>query len=157
MVVAHLRPATCTAIADSGSRCRQFPAHGSSLCFWHDPAHAAEATEARRLGGLRRRREHTVTGAYDFQGLDSVPAIRRLLEIAALDALGLDNSLGRVRSIVAVVGAATNLLRTGELESRIETLESALANPAFLPPSLLEGDTQDGIAFEAAPEPEEAP
>src|SRR5947209_1552194 len=83
------------------------------------------------------RREHTVTGDYDFQGLDSVPAIRRLLEIAALDALGLDNSLGRVRSIVAVVGAATSLLRTGELESRIETLESALANPAFVPPSLL--------------------
>ena len=43
--------------------------------------------EARRLGGLRRRREVAVSGAFDFVGLQNVPDIRRLLEVAMLDTL----------------------------------------------------------------------
>jgi hypothetical protein len=39
--------------------------------------------EARRLGGLRRRKERTVAGAYEFQGLATVADIRRLLEMTA--------------------------------------------------------------------------
>ena len=62
----------------------------------HSPEHAAEAAEARRLGGLRRRREVAVTGAYEFPGLQSVADIRRILEIAVLDTLGLENSRGYV-------------------------------------------------------------
>ncbi len=59
----------------------------SKFCFWHDPAHAEEMAEARRLGGLRRRKEKAVEGAYDFGGLVDVSQVRRLLEIAALDTL----------------------------------------------------------------------
>ena len=51
----------------------------------HCPEHAAEAAEARRLGGLRRRREVAVSGAYDFCGLESVGDIRRLLEVGELE------------------------------------------------------------------------
>jgi hypothetical protein len=69
----------------------------SLRCFWHAPDREEDATEARRLGGLRRRRERTVSGAYDFAGLGSVESIRRILEIATLDALGLENSVARTR------------------------------------------------------------
>ena len=48
--------------------------------------------EARRLGGLRRRREHAVAGAYELEGLDDVTQLRRVLTIATLDLLGLDTS-----------------------------------------------------------------
>ena len=48
--------------------------------------------EAGRLGGLRRRREKTVTAAYDLEGLATLDQIRRLLEIAVMDTLGLENS-----------------------------------------------------------------
>ena len=65
------------------------------FCYWHDPKHAVEVAEARRLGGLRRRREATVSGAYDFEGLGSVGHIRRLVEVAVLDTLGLENSIAR--------------------------------------------------------------
>ena len=39
--------------------------------------------EARRLGGLRRRKKRTVAGAYEFRGLATVADIRRLLEARA--------------------------------------------------------------------------
>jgi len=95
-------------------------------CFWHSPDHSAEAAEARRLGGLRRRREKTLSGAYDFAGLESIESIRRILEIATLDALGLDNSIARARVLIAAAMAATNLLKVGEFEERLTALEAAL-------------------------------
>jgi hypothetical protein len=113
----------------------------------HDPAHAAEVAEARRLGGLRRRRELTVQGAYEFHGLESVADIRRLLEVAALDVLGLENSIARARTLVYVAVAATKLLEVGELEQRIAALEAAVhgyqppAEPPFLTGALLSSRT----------------
>jgi hypothetical protein len=102
------------------------PLAESPFCWNHDPANAEPAAEARRMGGLRRRREGTVASAYDFEGLTSVTSIRRVLEIATLDALGLDNSISRARTLIAAAQAAAKLLETGELEERIKTLEGAL-------------------------------
>ena len=39
--------------------------------------------EAQRLGGLKRRKERTVAGAYEFRGLATIADIGRLLEVAA--------------------------------------------------------------------------
>ena len=96
------------------------------FCFWHDPARAEEAAEARRLGGQRRRRERIVSGAFDFEGLDSIPKIRRLLDIAATDALSLDGSVAKIRALVSLAAAATRLLETGEFEERLGAIESVL-------------------------------
>ena len=106
-------------------------------CFWHSPAHEEEAAEARRLGGLRRRREKALSGAYDFTGLGSVEDIRRVLEVAVVDALSLDNSVARARVLIAGAQAATRLLETGELEARIAALEAALG-PGRPPPEPLD-------------------
>ena len=66
------------------------------FCFWHHPDHRAAAAEARRLGGLRRRREKTLEGAYDLaDGLRSVDSILRFVESGAIDLLGLDSSVAR--------------------------------------------------------------
>ena len=95
-------------------------------CFWHSPEHADEAAEARRLGGLRRRREATLAGAYEVEGLHTLPNIRRLLEIAALDALGLDNSIARSRALAYLAQVAVKLLEVGELEARLAAVEAAV-------------------------------
>ena len=79
-------------------------------CFWHSPDTTEEAAEARRLGGLRRKRERTVAAAYDLAGLDDITAIRRVLEIALLDTLGLDNSVARSRVLIGGAAAAVKLL-----------------------------------------------
>jgi len=65
-------------------------------------------------------------GAYVFEGLDSVQSIRRLVEIAAIDLLGLENSIVRSRTLISAAVAAAKLLETGELEARIATLETAI-------------------------------
>jgi hypothetical protein len=116
----------CTHELPDGRLCRATPLRDGRFCFWHDPEKEEEAAEARRLGGLRRRREKTVSGAYDFAGLGSIEAIRRILEIATIDALGLDNSIARSRVLISAALAATRLLEAGELEERIAALEAAI-------------------------------
>jgi hypothetical protein len=64
------------------------PLHERPYCFSHDPERAEEAAEARRLGGLRRRKEGTIAVAYDLPGLESVAGIRRLLDIVFPTGLG---------------------------------------------------------------------
>jgi hypothetical protein len=113
----------------------------------HAPEHAEEATEARRLGGLRRRREGTVAGAYEFGGLESVAGIRRLLEVAAVDTLGLDNSIARTLAYLAMVAA--KLLETGELEQRISSLEAAVHRQRALPEPMFDVEPDDEFSSEA--------
>jgi len=48
------------------------PMHDKGLCFFRDPETQEAAAEARRLGGLRRRKESTIVGAYEVGELDSV-------------------------------------------------------------------------------------
>src|SRR5216117_2676016 len=115
---------TCLGQLPDGRRCRSWPIRGEPYCLWHSPDREDEATEARRLGGLRRRREKTVSGAYDFVGLDTIQSIRRLVEIAAIDTLGLENSIVRSRTLLSSALAAARLLEVGELEVRIATLEA---------------------------------
>jgi hypothetical protein len=97
-----------------------------AYCLFHSPDHSAEAAEARRLGGLRRRRETTLAVAYDFAGLGSTESIGRIIEIATLDALGLENSIARCRVLIAAALAASRLLEVGELEARLAALEAAV-------------------------------
>ena len=77
-------------------------------------------------GGLRRRKEKTLSGAYEFQGLSSVPDIRRLLEIAVIDTLALDNSVARARTLAYLAQTALKCLEVGELEERVAMLEAAV-------------------------------
>lgn len=82
--------------------------------------------EARRLGGQRRRRERVVSGAFNFEGLGSVPEIGRLLVVAVTD-VGLENSIARARTLAYLAQTATKLLEIGEIEDRLEKLESIVS------------------------------
>lgn len=128
---------TCTHMKEDGQRCGAPPLRGEDRCFWHSPEHVEEAAAARKLGGQRRRREGTLSGAYDFEDLSTVEGIRRLLYIAAYDALSLDNSVARCRTIIACAQAAAKLLHDGELEGQLQAIAGALSartrepTPAF--------------------------
>jgi len=99
---------------------------GWGLLLRHSPEFAAEMQEARRLGGLRRRRERTVTSAYDIDGFASVAQLQRVLEIVIIDGLGLENSPARGRLLIAAVLAGAKLLEVGELAERLTNVEAAL-------------------------------
>jgi len=114
-------------VKDDGQSCRAPRLRDSEFCFWHSPEHADEVAEARRLGGLRRRREKAVSGAYDFDGLADVAQVQRLLEIACLDTLSLENSVARSRTLAYLAQVALKALEVGELAERIEALERLVA------------------------------
>jgi hypothetical protein len=107
----------CSFEHPDGRSCGPPPLRSGKFCYWHAPEKGEEAAEARRLGGLRRRREKMVARAYDITGLDSVDNIRRVLKIAALDALGLVNSVARTRVLIAGALAAARLLEAASFGS----------------------------------------
>jgi len=96
------------------------------FCFWHSPKYKEDADKARSLGGQRRRREGTVAAAYDFEGLETIPQIRRLLEVAVADTLSLENSIARSRALAYLAQVAVMLLEKGEHEERLEAIEAVL-------------------------------
>ncbi len=117
---------TCEANNDRGEPCKAAPLREGAFCVFHDPEHAEVVQEARRAGGQRRKREATLATAYDFEGLTSIQEIRRLIEVAAYDALGLDNTINRVRALGYLAQVAVTLLEKGEIEERLTEVEAAL-------------------------------
>jgi hypothetical protein len=128
---------SCTFVMPDGRACRAGPQRDRPFCFSHDPERAEEAAEARRLGGLRRRKEGTIAVAYDLPGLDSVAGIRRLLDVVVTDGIGLENGIARLRVLISATAAATNLLKVGEFEERLAALESVIDTGRATPPEPL--------------------
>ena len=130
----------CVYQKEDGQQCRASPLKEGEFCFMHAPEHAQDMVEARRLGGLRRRREATVAGAFDFVGLQTVADIRRILEIAVLDTLGLENSIARSRTLAYLGTTAIKLLETGEVEQRLASLEAAVLEDKVSSKSMFDVD-----------------
>ena len=118
----------CAYAKADGQPCQMAPLRDRPYCFAHDPERAEEAADARRLGGLRRRKEGTIAVAYDLPGLDTVVGIRRLLDIVVTDGVGLDNGIARLRVLISTAVAAMNLLKVGELEERLAALEGVIGH-----------------------------
>ena len=116
----------CKGITKGGERCQAPVLTDREFCYFHDPEHEAEAAEARRLGGLRRKRESTLQGAYEITGVATLDDMLRVLEVVTFDALSLDNSIARGRLLLGVVQIGTKLIEVGEQEERLAAIESAL-------------------------------
>jgi hypothetical protein len=97
------------ALNEKGEPCKAAPMVKSAYCVFHDPEHAEVVQQARSAGGQRRKREVAVAIAFEFEGPNSIAAIRRLVEVAAYDALGLPNDLPRVRALAYLAQVAVTL------------------------------------------------
>lgn len=121
----------CEGLNDAGQPCGQAPLRDDTLCFWHSPTTVEAAAEARRAGGLNKRREHTLATVYEFEGLDSVEHIRRLFEVAGFEALALPAGTHKCRILVQVGLAGLRALGVGDHEERLQEIEAVL-NPRLL-------------------------
>ena len=135
----------CIASKSGGEPCRAPPLHGDEFCLVHSPDHADEVAEARRLGGQRRRRERAVSGAYDFEGLDSIPKVRRLLEITIADTLVLENSIARSRTLAYLAMVALKLCELRNFDDRLQSLEAAALPRLPSPPDAYSHQRDDTI------------
>ena len=116
----------CSFEMPDGLGCRAPALRGKSVCYWHDPDKAEEAAEARRIGGLHRRKARSVATIYDFAGLRSIESAQRLLETAALETLALENSIARNRTLISAAAGAGKLIEAGDLEERVALLDAAV-------------------------------
>lgn len=115
----------CAGRNKGGDSCGANPLRDSELCFFHDPATATEAAKARKVGGMRRRRESTVAAAYDLDDIETIEGARRLLEVATVDTLGLENSIARSRVLIQLVYAALRVVHEADTEPRLQKPETS--------------------------------
>ena len=120
----------CTALRNDGRPCRATPMHDEPFCFWHAPETAEEAAEARRLGGMHRRKKRSVSAIFGFNGLRTIGDAQDLLELATTETLAIENSLNRNRALVSMAVAAAKLIELGDLAERVAALEAAAKLPA---------------------------
>jgi hypothetical protein len=116
---------TCTFLMPNGRPCRATPLRDAPFCFWHSPESSEDAAEARRLGGLHRRKKKTVGAVFGFQGLRTIEDNQALLETAAIETLALENSIARNRALAGFAAVGAKLIEVGDHEERIHALEAA--------------------------------
>jgi hypothetical protein len=116
---------TCTFLMPNGRPCRATPLRDAPFCFWHSPESSEDAAEARRLGGLHRRKKKTVGAVFGFQGLRTIEDNQALLETAAIETLALENSIARNRALAGFAAVGAKLIEVGDHEERIPALEAA--------------------------------
>jgi hypothetical protein len=137
-------PRRCKGTRADGQPCGMPPMADSAFCWSHDPANADAAAEARRVGGLRRKKEGTVASAYSFGGLESVHDIRRLLDIAVVDTLSIENSIQRSRALAYLAQMALRALEVGEVQDRLQVLEGLVLGRRTFHSSMFDEDDEDG-------------
>ena len=113
----------CVFWSTTGKQCRAAPLKDGEFCLMHSPERIHEVQESRRLGGLRRKRESTISNAYQFKSLNNINGIRRVVEVAILDTLAMENSIPRNRTLATLVQVALHTLEVGDIEARIAALE----------------------------------
>jgi hypothetical protein len=115
----------CTAVRADGRPCRATRLRDEEFCFFHSPETPEEAAEARRLGGLHRRKKKSVAAIYGFAGLRTISDSQTLLETAAIETLAIENSINRNRTLATFVATAAKLIELGDLADRVAALEAA--------------------------------
>jgi hypothetical protein len=128
-------PRGCTHLMPDGRACGATRRRAVALCWVHDPDASEEAAEARRLGGLRRRRERILATNYDVTGASTPDELTRVVEIATLDALAERSSLDRSRTLLAAVRTGLQVRAEAGTEARLRALEAAHARRRAAPAS----------------------
>ena len=120
----------CTFEMPDGLLCRAPALRGKAVCYWHDSDSVEGAADARRIGGLHRRKSRSVATIYDFSGLRTVESAQRLLETAAIETLALENSIQRNRTLISAASGAGKLIEAGDLDARLSAVEAAVGSKA---------------------------
>jgi len=116
----------CTYQMPDGRACRATPLRDEPFCFWHSPETAEELADARKMGGLHRRKKRTVSTIYGFGGLRTIEDNLALLETISIETLALENSIARNRALTSMLALGVKLIEVGDIAARLATLEAAI-------------------------------
>jgi hypothetical protein len=116
----------CTYQMPDGRACRATPLRDQPFCFWHSPDTTEDLTEARRMGGLHRRKKRTVATIYGFGGLRSIEDHQALLETLVIETMTLENSIARNSVVARMIATGAKLIELDDLATRVAAIEAAL-------------------------------
>ena len=115
--------ALCQFTKANGEPCQAPRIEGSDFCYFHSPEVATDRAKARKLGGINRRARKRINHE-QLYSIDRVIDIQKALEDALNDVEGLENSNARARTIGYICQMLLKALEVGEVESRLEALET---------------------------------
>ena len=115
----------CKHIKANGEPCLAYAIEGSDYCYWHDPATAAQRSEANQRGGRNSRRVRYIPSEAGDVAIQTPGDVLTVLENELNTVLQFDPSLARARTVGFLVGHALKALEVAELATRIEALEAA--------------------------------
>jgi hypothetical protein len=122
---------SCAETKADGRLCRANALRDQPFCFWHSAETADELADARRTGGLHRRKKRTVATVYGFSGLRTIEDHQDLLETITIETitietLALENSLARNGTLNRMLQTGAKLLEFGDLTTRLGAIEAVL-------------------------------
>ena len=126
-------PRGCTYLMPDGRACGATRRRAVPVCWVHDENASDEAAEARRLGGLRRRRERTLAVTYDLTGVSTPAELTRIVEIATHETLAERSSLARARTLLLAARTGLQVRIETVIEPRLRALEAAEAQKRATP------------------------
>ena len=115
----------CKATKKNGERCT-VKAGPDGFCTFHSPAHGKARAMGRKRGGERHRIPHAGNADDVPKQVRTLADVLAVLDYALAEAMPLENSVQRGRLIVGIAHAFIEAIKTGELESRLAAIESAL-------------------------------
>lgn len=116
----------CQAAKRNGEPCNA-AANETGFCFAHDATKGAERAVARRKGGLQRITPHVADVSIVPKETRSIADVMIILDYALQESLGLSNSIQRGRLLVSIAHGFIEALKVGEIEQRLEAVETALS------------------------------
>lgn len=118
--------AACKGKTKDGQACNMAAIKGERYCFAHSPERARQRAEANSKGGRHARPEHAGDTALLPAQIKTLQDAEGILRYALAELVPLDNSINRVRALVAIYLAAVKGVELGEIEQRIAALEMRL-------------------------------
>jgi len=134
----------CEALTRSGAPCKNPTGDGARYCWYHDPTLAAARADARSRGGKARhgRAITSPPGESSPVELNTPADVLRIVALAINDALAMERSLSRSRTLGSLALVALKCFETTELSERIAALEQRMigyqgvqSGNAYLPAS----------------------
>ena len=92
----------------------------------HDETKGKERALARRKGGLATKTPHFADESLLPRSIRTIENVLHVLDYALFEAIVLDNSIQRGRLLVSIASGFVEALKVGELEQRLEAVETTL-------------------------------
>jgi hypothetical protein len=116
-------PVRCLGTTKDGKPCGAKPLPGSELCPWHDPAWAERRQEWSKRGGKGKSNEARARKRLSGELRDMGDVKARLMSaLAKVEAGELES--GPANAMANLARAIATIVQVGELEDRIQELES---------------------------------